>query len=78
MLLVSRSNVERGRNISLSLRNRAAGDAIDSGITFRIVFKTKEKKTWAFRNSKDRQRGGRTVRISEGFLGLPLRARTDM
>lgn len=44
MLLVSCYNVEGGRNIPLSLRSRAAGDAVDSGNTFRTGLKTKEKK----------------------------------
>lgn len=44
MLLVSHYNVERGRNIPLSLTNRAAGDAVDSGNPYRAVFKTKEKR----------------------------------
>lgn len=57
MLLVSRCNVERGRDIPLSLRNRAAGDAVDSGNTFRTVFKTKEIKQ-GFRNRTDGEAEG--------------------
>lgn len=49
MLLVSHYNVERGRNIPLSLTNRVAGDAVDSGNTFRTVFKTKEKRIGALK-----------------------------
>lgn len=35
-------NIERGRNIPLSLRNTGAAEAVDSGNTFRTVFKTKK------------------------------------
>lgn len=61
MLLVGRCNVKRGRNIPLSLRNRAAGDAVDSGNTSRTVFKTKEKRNEALERVRtDREADGRT------------------
>lgn len=69
MLLVSCYNVEGGRNIPLSLRNRAAGDAVDSGNTFRTGFKTKEKKKK--RGFRDRER---TDREADGQKLGSLRA----
>lgn len=47
MLLVRRNSVKRGRNIPLSLRNRAAGDAVDPGNTSRSVSRRKEKRKGA-------------------------------
>lgn len=60
--MVSRYSVKRGRNIPLSLRNRAAGDAVDSGKTFRTVLKTKEKRNGALETVRtDREAYGQKL-----------------
>lgn len=57
MLLVSRYNVECGRNVALSLINR---DAVDSGNTFRTVFERREKRKGALERVRtDREVDGR-------------------
>lgn len=55
--MVSRYNVECGRNVALSLINR---DAVDSGNTFRTVFERREKRKGALERVRtDREVDGR-------------------
>lgn len=64
--MVGSYNIERGRNIPLSLRNRGAAEAVDSGNTFRTVFKTTKGRKGLQTQSEDSQAGGRTqLRIPE-------------